>query len=87
MRSKIWDYLHQYEKRTPLPDVDVIFFDKHQILTDEEEQVFRVEIKFKKGSGDLTYNSRYVSRRFNQQDVPKREESSKKGDVFVFVPD
>ncbi len=44
VRSKIWDYLHQYEKRTPLPDVDVIFFDEHNILSDEEEQVFQLQL-------------------------------------------
>lgn len=27
VRSKIWDLLHEFEKRTPLPDIDVIYFD------------------------------------------------------------
>lgn len=27
VRSKVWDTLHGYSKRTPLPDVDVIYFD------------------------------------------------------------
>lgn len=27
VRSKIWDTLHGYEERTPLPDVDVVYFD------------------------------------------------------------
>lgn len=27
VRSKIWDTLHGYTERTPLPDVDVIYFD------------------------------------------------------------
>lgn len=27
VRSKVWDYLHGYEIRTPLPDVDLIYFD------------------------------------------------------------
>lgn len=27
VRSKIWDHVHGFNKRTPLPDVDVIFFD------------------------------------------------------------
>ena len=28
VRSKVWDYLHGYKKRTPLPDIDLIYFDK-----------------------------------------------------------
>lgn len=28
IRSKIWDYQHGYKKRTPLPDIDLIYFDK-----------------------------------------------------------
>ncbi len=27
VRSKIWDTLHNYEIRTTIPDVDVIYFD------------------------------------------------------------
>ncbi|NHM33796.1 nucleotidyltransferase family protein [Neobacillus terrae] len=27
VRSKIWDVLHGFDERTPLPDVDVIYFD------------------------------------------------------------
>jgi uncharacterized protein len=30
VRSKIWDVLHGYKERTPLPDVDVIFFDEKE---------------------------------------------------------
>jgi uncharacterized protein len=27
IRSKVWDHLHGYQHRTPLPDIDVIYFD------------------------------------------------------------
>ncbi|GIP26000.1 hypothetical protein J23TS9_11300 [Paenibacillus sp. J23TS9] len=27
VRSKIWDVLHEFSDRTPLPDVDVVYFD------------------------------------------------------------
>ena len=27
IRSKVWDWLHGYTKRTPLPDIDVTYFD------------------------------------------------------------
>ncbi|MBI3984736.1 MAG: nucleotidyltransferase family protein [Candidatus Levybacteria bacterium] len=28
VRGKVWDSLHGYRKRTPLPDIDVVYFDK-----------------------------------------------------------
>ena len=34
VRSKIWDVLHEFKERTPLPDIDVIYFDESN--TDEE---------------------------------------------------
>lgn len=36
VRSKVWDTLHLYEKRTPLPDVDVIYFEAD--IVDEENE-------------------------------------------------
>lgn len=38
VRSKIWDMLHGYKKRTPLPDIDVIYFDKSDFTPDEAEK-------------------------------------------------
>jgi len=35
IRSKVWDTLHGYSKRTSLPDVDVIYFDKTDFSADE----------------------------------------------------
>lgn len=34
VRSKIWDVLHGFTERTPMPDIDVIYFDKTNL--DEE---------------------------------------------------
>jgi len=31
VRSKLWDVLHGYMERTPLPDIDVIYFDPDQL--------------------------------------------------------
>ncbi|WP_371811541.1 nucleotidyltransferase family protein [Sporosarcina sp. Te-1] len=31
VRSKIWDVLHGFEKRTPLADIDVIYFDSPNV--------------------------------------------------------
>ena len=44
VRSKIWDTLHHFNERTPLPDIDVIFFDP--VNTDEfEEKKLEKELK------------------------------------------
>lgn len=37
VRSKVWDHLHRYKKRTPLPDIDVIFFDKNSPIEKESK--------------------------------------------------
>lgn len=34
VRSKIWDMLHGFNERTPLPDIDIIYFDSSNV--DEE---------------------------------------------------
>jgi hypothetical protein len=44
VRSKIWDVLHSFNVRTPLPDIDVIYFDP--IHLDETEEK-RLEEKLK----------------------------------------
>lgn len=36
VRSKVWDSLHNYTKRTPLGDIDVIYYD--EIDLDEEQE-------------------------------------------------
>ena len=35
VRGKVWDMLHDYSKRTPLPDIDVIYLNKND-FTDKE---------------------------------------------------
>ncbi len=37
IRSKVWDHLHKYKKRTQLPDIDLIYFDKSDFTEDEAE--------------------------------------------------
>lgn len=39
VRSKIWDKVHQYSDRTPLPDIDVIYYDANNIEEEEEKQL------------------------------------------------
>lgn len=31
VRSKIWDVLHDFDERTPLPDIDVIYYDQSNV--------------------------------------------------------
>lgn len=35
VRSKVWDHLSNYKKRTPLPDIDIIYFDKSDFSSKE----------------------------------------------------
>ncbi|RXJ04257.1 nucleotidyltransferase family protein [Anaerobacillus alkaliphilus] len=38
IRSKIWDTLHGFTERTPLPDIDVIYFDTSNLDEQVEKQ-------------------------------------------------
>ncbi|MBD7986009.1 nucleotidyltransferase family protein [Sporosarcina sp. Sa2YVA2] len=37
VRAKVWDVLHEYSERSPLPDIDVIYFDP-TIISEEIEK-------------------------------------------------
>ncbi|WP_181742462.1 nucleotidyltransferase family protein [Terrilactibacillus laevilacticus] len=39
VRSKIWDCLHNFSQRTPLPDIDVIYFDESCIEESMEKEL------------------------------------------------
>jgi len=39
VRNHIWDHLHGYSARTPLNDIDVIFYDKDKISESYEESL------------------------------------------------
>lgn len=39
VRNKVWDHLHGYAERTPLADVDVIYFNSSNIHEDEEKRL------------------------------------------------
>ncbi|KAB2334128.1 MULTISPECIES: nucleotidyltransferase family protein [Bacillaceae] len=41
VRSKIWDTLHTYQERTPLPDIDVIYYNPSNIDESEEKELER----------------------------------------------
>ena len=42
VRSKVWDTLHRYEERTPLPDVDVIYFEPDIVDEETEKRLERI---------------------------------------------
>lgn len=55
VRSKVWDTLHGYKKRTPLPDIDVIYLDKNDFSVEEASQeTTKQEIKYEKLLKKLT---------------------------------
>ncbi|WNS76147.1 nucleotidyltransferase family protein [Bacillus sp. DTU_2020_1000418_1_SI_GHA_SEK_038] len=39
VRSKIWDVLHDFSERTPIPDIDVIYFDSTNLDELEEKSL------------------------------------------------
>lgn len=38
VRSKVWDCLHGYTERTPLGDIDVIYYDKNDLDEEREKE-------------------------------------------------
>ena len=38
LRSKMWDRLHGYDQRTPLADIDLIYFDAGKVLEVDEKR-------------------------------------------------
>lgn len=45
VRSKIWDIIHNFSTRTPLPDIDVIYYDT-RIVDEFEEKKIEERLKF-----------------------------------------
>lgn len=60
VRSKVWDHLHHYQTRTPLPDIDVIYFDKTETNTETEEK--KLDEKLKKLRPDVNWSFKNQSR-------------------------
>ncbi len=44
IRSKIWDVLHDFNERTPISDIDVIYFDPANMNV-SEEKIFEGKLK------------------------------------------
>lgn len=47
VRSKIWDVLHDFSERTPLPDVDVVFYDPTN-LNETYEKELEKKLKYRR---------------------------------------
>ncbi|WP_446936186.1 nucleotidyltransferase family protein [Lysinibacillus fusiformis] len=43
IRSKVWDYIYEKEDRTPVADIDVIYYDSSN-LTEEKEKHYEQEL-------------------------------------------
>lgn len=59
VRSKIWDTLHGFVERTSLPDVDVVYFDKHNLDEAEEK---RLEQKLRKLNPNIPWSVKNEAR-------------------------
>lgn len=59
VRSKIWDLIHDFSTRTPLPDIDVIYFDVNN--TDELEEK-KIEEKLKYLIPDIPWSVKNQAR-------------------------
>lgn len=42
VRNKVWDVLHGYKERTPLNDIDVIYFDETDLSESKEKALEKV---------------------------------------------
>lgn len=59
VRSKIWDTIHQFSHRTPLTDIDVIYYDSLKI---SEEQEKLLEGRLKKINPNLPWSVKNQAR-------------------------
>ena len=59
VRSLVWDDLCGYERRTPLPDIDVIYFDRDDLSQDSECQIQK---RLKSAHADLPWTVKNQAR-------------------------
>jgi hypothetical protein len=67
VRSKIWDTIHGFDKRTPIPDVDVIYFDPTNI---EEVTEKKLEEKLKNMLPDVPWSVKNEARMHVVNNIP-----------------
>lgn len=66
VRSKIWDTLHDFSERTPIPDIDVIFFDQTNISEFVEK---KLEEKLKPLNPDIPWSVKNEARMHMKSNV------------------
>lgn len=67
VRSKIWDTLHNYDARTPLADIDVIYFDPSCL---DEEMEKRIEQKLFAIMPDIPWSVKNQARMHEVNNLP-----------------
>lgn len=67
VRSKVWDVLHGFEERTPLPDIDIIYFDAAN--TNEQEEK-RLEEQLKNINSTIPWSVKNQARMHLLNDMP-----------------
>lgn len=67
VRSKIWDTLHHFNERTPIPDIDVIYFDPSNV--DEREEK-KLEEKLKGLVRDIPWSVKNEARMHIKSNLP-----------------
>ncbi len=73
VRGKVWDYLHAYKFRTPLPDIDVIYFDKND---NSEKREKALEQELKKIEPNLNWSVKNQARMHLLHDDPPYNNSA-----------
>jgi uncharacterized protein len=67
VRSKIWDSLHGFNERTPLPDIDVIYFNPTNLDEIEEK---KLETKLKKIAPGIAWSVKNQARMHKINNLP-----------------
>ncbi|WML42800.1 nucleotidyltransferase family protein [Neobacillus sp. PS3-40] len=67
VRSKIWDLIHDFDSRTPLSDIDVIFFDKKNTNEVTEK---KIEEKLKVLMYDVPWSVKNQARMHIKSNLP-----------------
>lgn len=67
VRGKVWDYLHKYKKRTPLPDIDIVYFDPKSSKDDEKIYWKKIKKLYPDQKWSVT-NTAYRHGRNNRED-------------------
>jgi uncharacterized protein len=67
VRSKIWDVLHGFKERTPIPDIDVIYFDD---TNTEELEEKKLEIRLRNILPNIPWSVKNEARMHVVNNIP-----------------